>query len=99
MENIFRLTCLLVHLLGGKNDLNTLSIISVWDWMIQEANGTDNFCNLLCLIEGVGGIADDHRGLGSLISTSNTHNLSIFVQNLINVRIKHIGTSVDGAES
>mmetsp|Transcript_45852 Transcript_45852/g.121184 ORF Transcript_45852/g.121184 Transcript_45852/m.121184 type:complete len:278 (-) Transcript_45852:212-1045(-) len=88
--------------LGSRNDdLRRFGIVRVGDGMIEQTNATDDDPRRLYLFRRkVGGIANDHIGLGHLITCLDTVSLSAFVeQDLVNVLIQHEGSAVNGADS
>lgn len=90
-----------IQLLGRKDDLDALGVIGLRDWVVEEADGSDDFAGGLQLVIGaVGWVTDDDWSLGSLISAPDAFDLAISSnQNLINVGLQHVGASVNCAKS
>ena len=88
-------------LLGGKDDLDTLGIVSLGDWVIQNANCSDDLAGLLeFIITTVAWIADDDWCLGGLITLSDALNFAIASEeNLVDTGLEHESASMNGAKS
>ena len=104
-RKLIGLTCRLIELLGRQNDLDTLSIVRVWNRMVHQANGADDLADWLYVlaltvgVNGVARVADDQWSLGGLISTSNAGDLTVLHQYLVYLGIQHVSSAVNGAES
>ena len=78
------LTCLLVQLLGWQDDLDRLSVVGVRDWVVHQADGSDDLSDRLNIItvalrvHHVAGVAYHERSLGCLVSAFDTNYLATF---------------------
>jgi len=89
-----------LELFGWDDDLDTGGISSIWDWMVQEANGSDDFASWLeSILSGVAWITDDDWSLGGVLSASDTSDFVTFEKNFINVSIEHVCSTMDGTKS
>ena len=99
------LTCLLAQLLGWKNDLDGLSVMGVRDWMVHQANGSDDLANRFYIIalalgvHHVTWITYHERGFGCLVSAPNSCNFAAFHNYFVDLSIQHVCSSVNGAQS
>ena len=96
------LTEIAVKLLLRDDDLAGRGTVGVGDIVIQDADGTDNLACNTCLVEArnVGWVADDERSTCTLLTATNTACSAIAIEkNLINVRVEHVGTTVDSTET
>ena len=67
--------------------------------MVQQADGADDFSQWFAFILGVTWITDDQRCRGSLITALDTDDFAIFHEHLVHLRVQHVGTAVDSAQS
>jgi hypothetical protein len=91
-----------VELFLRNNDLNTRSVICVRNRVVKNANGSDNLHSFLdfLVLHDIRGIADNKRSFGNLIIGLDSSDFSIFTkENLVNVGVEHVSTSMDSAKS
>ncbi|KAF1756417.1 hypothetical protein GCK72_012870 [Caenorhabditis remanei] len=86
-------------LLLWDDNLTRLSIVGVWNRVIQQADGTNDLSGLLDTILGVRWITIDLLSTNNLISTLHSNRLSILNDNLVDWLVKHISSSVDCGET
>ena len=72
--------------------------------MIQNANASDNFLDLLDTVleaafEDIGRIADNSSALGNTIRPLNSNNLSIFLKDLVDISVQHESSTVNSTNS
>ena len=68
--------------------------------MVQKANGSNNLAAWFDILFGrVAWVADNKWCLGSVFSTSDSDSLSIFEQNLVNLGVEHVSSSMNCAKS
>ena len=81
--------------------MDTWGILGIWDLVVQEADGSDNFTSWFYPIFSNITWITDHKGSScGLVTASDSGNLAFFVEeDLINVSVEHVGSTVDGTES
>lgn len=82
-----------------QNDLATGGIVGLGDWVVHDADSSDDLASLSDLIQGVAGVANDQWSLSFFLTTLDTTNFSSVEKDLINFGIQHVSSTVDGAQS
>ena len=83
-----------------RNDnLTTGGVVSVWNWVVHNADSSDDLTGFLDLTQtlDIRGIANDKWGLSLFSSASDTTNFAISEEDLVNIGVQHVGTSMDSA--
>mmetsp|Transcript_17757 Transcript_17757/g.41135 ORF Transcript_17757/g.41135 Transcript_17757/m.41135 type:complete len:365 (+) Transcript_17757:145-1239(+) len=89
------------HLWTGDDNLHRLGIGRVGNGMVENANASNKHARGLDLFSReIRRISNDHACLGHLLACLDTSCLAlIIINNLINILIQHIGTSVNGTDT
>lgn len=84
-----------------QNDLDGWNVICVWDWVIQDADSSNDLTNNLGLahISNVGWVTDNKWGLGGLFTRADTNSFTALHKNLVDWGVQHVGTTVNGAKT
>jgi hypothetical protein len=69
--------------------------------VVQDTDSTNNLADHLGLAQtlDVGGVTDDKGCFGLLAAAADANNLARLEQDLVNVRVEHVGAAVDSAQS
>lgn len=68
--------------------------------MIKEADGSDDSTSgLQHSVGSVARITDNHGRTGSFLTTADAGNLAVLHDNLVDLRVEHVGTAMDSAQS
>ena len=96
-----RLTEVAIELLLRNDDLGGGGSGGVWNVVVHNADGTDDLSSNSGFFQArdVGWVADYERGARRLFTASHTDGASRLEKNLINIRVKHIGATVNGAQT
>jgi hypothetical protein len=75
--------------------------MSFWNWMVHDADSSNNFGNWLdFVVGGVTWITNDKWSRCGVLTTSNTCNFTFLIKgNLVDLGIKHISTTMNSAKS
>lgn len=104
---VVKLTVLAANLGLGDDQLARVAVIGVGKRVLEDADGAQDVARNLDLVLEVARVAKDHLGTGLELhlglntahGSLDADGLASFVNNLVNVGVKHIGTAVDGAET
>src|SRR5579863_8125694 len=96
-----------VDLILWYDDLDTVDVVCARNRVLEDANGADDLAilydaELPALIGGakVARITDDLLGFDSFGSAAHANKFTITIGNdLINLFVEHVGTTVDGGEA
>lgn len=86
------------YLLLGNDNLTRECIVSIWNWMIQEADTADYLSNFDHLIKYVGGITIELLAVGHLVAGAHSHHLAILEHDLIDRLVQHVGATIDSTQ-
>lgn len=90
---------LALDLVLGDDQLERINVIGVGDGALEQANGTDDAVGGVDLLGSIGGVANDLGALGNLITRANTDDLAVLVDNLVDLLVEHVGTTVNSRET
>lgn len=100
------ITVLPANLRLGNDELGRVGIVGTSKRVLQNANSSEDVADNLGLVGEVGGVTEDHLGLGlelHLLNTSHgrldANSLVTIVLDLVDVGVEHISTTVDGRQA
>jgi hypothetical protein len=96
-----KLTIISFELTGGYYDLGALHVVGFWNWMVHNTYGPNDLVGWLKhRVGGVGWVADNERGTGLILTSSESFDFTLLVkEKLIDILIEHECTAMNGAKS
>lgn len=100
------ITVLSANLRLGNDELGRVGIVGTSKRVLQDTNSSKDVANNLSLVGEVGGVTEDHLGLGlelHLLNTSHgrldANSLVAVVLDLVDVGVEHVSSAVDGRQT
>ena len=96
----FRLTVLAAELLGWDDDLSRRNILGIWQWVVEQANGSDDLTSWLEHgLRSVTWVANHDWGFGALRAALDSSGQAVLHGDLVDRSVEHVSATVDGAKS